>query len=221
MTTPIPKTWVTDDRREVMAPPQTPKSRCSSPGITLCPLAGGHSGEESIYGGVDPGTDSLVSALHSARQRGLVLLEGEASVEVEDRRYRLKQLDAVTVSAGALAEFVNLSTDRCACCIWRWPGQRPSKPGSMAASRWSISRLSATAQLGSEWLCRNDPAARFELAPWRGFRTCTMPISQPGHLWRLWRFRTGRPPPLPPSRVRRIDHHRTGHRDLRRRGKAS
>ena len=100
----------------------------------------------------------------------LVLLDGDASVDVEDRRYRLKKFDAITVSPQIPRRLVNLSTSRpamfhvamaCATPEQTWVNGRftaTDQPGD------------ATGHAGTERLCRNDPSARFELAPFARFQ---------------------------------------------------
>ena len=92
-------------------------------------------------------------------------MEGEAAVDVEDRRYRLGLLDAIAVPARLPRRVVNLSANR--------PAVFHVAMASAAADQtWVNGRFTPVEQppraighAGAEHLCRNDPTARFELAP--------------------------------------------------------
>lgn len=86
MTTPTQTTWATDARREQIQRPEDSKITVIIPGVELCPLAGVHSGARDLFTGLltlNPGASYLLYTRPFTE--ALVLLEGNASVEVEDR----------------------------------------------------------------------------------------------------------------------------------------
>ena len=170
MTTPTPQTWAGDDRREVIQRPEDAKITVLVPGVKLCPLAGCTPEPQPVHGSLDPGAQGFVSALHPAVQRGLVLVEGEAAVEVEDRRYRLKPLDAMTVSPRVPRRVVNLSSNRPAVFHVALASATPDQTWVNGRFTVADQPAGATGHPGAERLCRNDPAARFELAPLARFQ---------------------------------------------------
>lgn len=95
----------------------------------------------------------------------LILLDGDVSVEVEDRRYRLKQYDALTVSAQVPRRVINLSSHRPVVLHVSLAGATPEQTWVNGRFTAVDQPASATGQVGFEQLCRNAPSARFELAP--------------------------------------------------------
>jgi len=95
----------------------------------------------------------------------LILVDGSVAVDVEDRRYRLGPLDSINVAPRLPRRLVNLSvTERATCHV--------SLASAAPDQTWVNGRFTtveqpgrATGRAGSERLCRNDPATRFELAP--------------------------------------------------------
>ena len=94
----------------------------------------------------------------------MILINGDAVIEVENRRYRLKALDAVTIAPGVARKVMNLSSSRpvvfhvalaCATPEQTWINGRFTTTDQPA---------DASGREGSEHLCRNDPSACFELA---------------------------------------------------------
>ena len=150
MTMPAPRTWIVDERREAIERPEDASLINLVPGAVLRPLAGGYSGAINLFTGLltlDPKASYPIYARPFTEV--LILLDGDVSVEVEDRRYRLKQYDALTVSAaGAPKGDQSLVPPTCrAACLARC-GQRPNKPGSMAGSRRSTSLPARRAKSG-------------------------------------------------------------------------
>jgi quercetin dioxygenase-like cupin family protein len=95
----------------------------------------------------------------------VILLEGEAAVDVEDRRYRLGLLDAVTVRARQPRRLVNLSAERPAML-------HLALAAAMPEQSWINGRFvpveqppGATGRTGTERIHRRAAAPPFELAP--------------------------------------------------------
>jgi quercetin dioxygenase-like cupin family protein len=101
------------DRSEAIVRPEAAEVVALMPGVELRPLADAHHDARGLFTGLvtlAPGA----SIPHYARPmaEAMVLLEGAAAVDVEDRRYALGPLDAVAVMPGGPRRVVNLSADR-------------------------------------------------------------------------------------------------------------
>ena len=187
MTTPTQRTWAADDRREVIQRPGDSKITVVVPGVELCPLVGAHSGARDLFTALLTLSPRASYPLYTRPfTEVLILVEGDASVEVEDRRYRLKPLDAMTVSPRVPRRVVNLSSDQPAVLHVALARATPEQTWVNGRFTAVDQPAGATGRAGAERLCRNDPAARFELAPFgavsgslqcRSWRT--------GDLWRL------------------------------------
>jgi quercetin dioxygenase-like cupin family protein len=171
MTTPVPRTWIADERPEVIQRPEDAKMIVLVPGVALRPVAGGYSGARNLFTAIltlDPKASYPLYARPFTE--ALVLVDGDASVEVEDRRYRLKKLDAMTVSPQVPRKVVNLSSNRPAVLHVSLAGTTPAQTWVNGRFTAVDQPVSTTGQPGAEWLCRNDPSARFELAPLARFQ---------------------------------------------------
>ncbi len=100
----------------------------------------------------------------------LVLLDGDASVQVEDRRYRMRPLDAMMVGPRVPRSLINLSADRPAVFHVSMASGTPDQ--TWVNGRFAVAEQpeTATGVAGAEHLCRNDPQARFDLAPFARFQ---------------------------------------------------
>jgi mannose-6-phosphate isomerase-like protein (cupin superfamily) len=164
MTTPTPQAW-SSDRREAIQSPQAAKVAVLVPGVELQPLAGGHNGARNLFTGLLSLAPKASYPFYSRPFTEVsVLLTGEAAVDVEDRRYRLGLVDAMTVPAGLPRRLVNLSTVRPALIHVSLAAPAPEQT-------WVNGRFTPVEQLagstgrpGAERLCRNNPTARSELA---------------------------------------------------------
>jgi mannose-6-phosphate isomerase-like protein (cupin superfamily) len=171
MTAPILRTWAADDRREVIKRPADSKIAVLVPGVELCPLAGGFSGARNLFTALLTLRSKASYPLYSRPfTEVLVLLDGDASVEVEDRRYRLKKYDAMTISPRVPRKVVNLSS--------KWPAVlHVALACATPDQTWVNGRFTAVDQpvgatgvTGVERICRNEPSTRFELAPFAHFQ---------------------------------------------------
>jgi mannose-6-phosphate isomerase-like protein (cupin superfamily) len=165
MTDPTPQAW-SSDRREAIQTQEAAKVTVLVPGVELRPLVGDHNGARNLFTGLLTLAPKASYPLYSRPfTEVLVLVAGEAAVDVEDRRYRLGLFDAMTVPAGLPRRLVNLSTVRPALIHASLAAMTP-------VQTWVNGRFTAveqpagtTGRPGAERLCRNNPAVRFELAP--------------------------------------------------------
>jgi quercetin dioxygenase-like cupin family protein len=166
MTTPTQRTWATDARREQIQRPGDAKITVVIPGVELCPLISTDSATHGLFTALLTLNPKASYPLYTRPfTEALVLLEGAASVEVEDRRYRLAPLDAITVSPRFARRVVNLSSDQLAVLHVALAAAAPEQTwvnGRFVAVDQSAGEIG---HAGTERVCRNNPEARFELAP--------------------------------------------------------
>jgi quercetin dioxygenase-like cupin family protein len=166
MPTPDEPTMRATDRREAIQRVPDTKSTLLVPGVELLPLVGEHNRARKLFTGL---LNLAPKASHPLYNRlfseAMVLCEGDVAVDVEDRRYRLERLDAISIRAHVPRRVVNLSSNRRAVVHVAMASAVPDQ-------RWVNGRFTpveqphqATGQKGREHLCRNDPRTRFELAP--------------------------------------------------------
>ena len=165
MTPPPPTAWASD-RTETIQVVSEASGTVIVPGVELKSLVGEHNGARGLFTGLLTLASSAVYRLYSRRcTEAFVLLSGEIAVDVEDRRYRLSPLDAMTVPALLPRRLVNLSTSRPALI-------HVSLAASTPLQTWVNGRFSpveqpasSTGRPGVEHLCRNNSIPRYELAP--------------------------------------------------------
>jgi quercetin dioxygenase-like cupin family protein len=103
------------DRIETIERLEASRAVVLIPGVESRPMAGAHNGARGLFTGLvtlAPGASIPYHERPAAE--AIVLLEGEAVVDVEDRRYRLGPLDAVAVRPHRPRRLANLSADRVA-----------------------------------------------------------------------------------------------------------
>src|SRR5262249_25140689 len=101
------------DRGEAIERPETSRALVLVPGVELRPMAGAHDGARGLFTGLltlAPGKSVPYHARSTAE--AMVPIEGEAAVDVEDRRYHIGPLDAIAVMPRRPRRVTNLSTDR-------------------------------------------------------------------------------------------------------------
>jgi quercetin dioxygenase-like cupin family protein len=171
MTISISSSGPADERRELVARYGDQKPVEVVPGIELCPLVGGFSGARNLFTAVLTLKPSGSLPLYARPfTEALVLLEGNASVEVEDRRYRLSSLDAVTIREQVPRRLVNLSADRPAVLHVSLAASFPEQTWLNGLYTATDQPQSSTGHIDSERICRSDPSARFDLAPQARFQ---------------------------------------------------
>jgi quercetin dioxygenase-like cupin family protein len=103
------------DRGEAIERPETSRPMVLFPGVELRPLAGAHNGARGLFTGLLTLAPGASIPCHSRPMAdAMVLLEGAAAVDVEDRRYRLGPLDAISVMPRCPRRVANPFTDRAA-----------------------------------------------------------------------------------------------------------
>jgi quercetin dioxygenase-like cupin family protein len=154
-----------DSRNEVIERLESATVARLVPGVELRHLVGERNGARNLFTGlltIEPAASYRLYVRPVCES--LVVVEGECAVEVEDRRYRLSERDAITIAAGRPRRIENLSSTLPASI-------HVSLPRSSPEQTWVNGRFAALDQKpkspgkpGSEWLCRNQPGDRFELA---------------------------------------------------------
>jgi quercetin dioxygenase-like cupin family protein len=166
MTTPSQRTWAVDERREQIQRPEDGKITVIVPGVELCPLAGAHSGARDLFTALLTLSPRASYPLYTRPfTEAMVLVLGAASVEVEDRHYRLEPFDAVTVAPRVPRRVVNLSSDQPAVLHIALAAGAPEQTWVNGRFTTIVQPAGETGRTGTERVCRDDPAARFELAP--------------------------------------------------------
>ncbi len=136
------------------------------PGIELRPLAGGHNGARGLFTGLLSLAPGAIYPFYGRPvTESLVVLEGEAALDVEDRRYHLGPRDAAAVLPMQPRRLVNRSADR--------PVRlHVALASENAEQSWINGRFvaaeqppGATGREGSERVCRHAEVPTFELAP--------------------------------------------------------
>ena len=158
-------TWSVD-RVETIERSEASRVVVVVPGVELRPMVGEHDGARGLFTGLlslAPGA-SYPYYMRTACET-LVVLEGEAALDVEDRRYRLGRLDAGTVLPRQPRRVVNLSTDQPAVL-------HVSVASARAEQTWINGRFTPVEQpgdalgvSGSERIRRSANVPPFELAP--------------------------------------------------------
>jgi len=95
----------------------------------------------------------------------MILLDGEAAVDVEDRRHRLATLDHVAILASLPRRLVNLSTDRPATFHVSVASSSPILEEVDPPAVTVDQPADSSGTPGAERVGRNSPEARFALAP--------------------------------------------------------
>ena len=114
MTKPSRHTWASDGRNEHIEHPGVRKPTIVVPGVELYPLVSA----------TNRAARDLFTALLTLHPTAsypvytrpftevLILIEGDAAIEVEDRRYHVKPIDAMTISPRVARRVINLSSSQ-------------------------------------------------------------------------------------------------------------
>jgi mannose-6-phosphate isomerase-like protein (cupin superfamily) len=171
MTMPNQQTWATDGRYEHVQRPVDSKTSVVVPGVELCSLVSAECGSRDLFTALlTLGPRASYPLYTRPFTEVLILVEGDASIEVEDRRYRVGPLDAMTVSARIARRVVNLSSSQPAVFHLSLASGTPEQTwvnGRFAVVQQSTKELG---RAGAERICRHDAAAQFDLAPFARFQ---------------------------------------------------
>ena len=162
----IPPQARSSDRCEAMQTQEAAKVTVLVPGVELRPLVGDHNGARNLFTGLLRLAPKASYPFYTRPFTEVsVLLAGEAAVDVENRRYRLRPFDAMTVPAGLPRRLVSLSLIHPALV-------HVSLAATSPVQTWVNGRFTpveqpsaTTGRPGAERVCRNNPAVRLELAP--------------------------------------------------------
>ena len=135
-------------------------------GVVVRELVGASCGARGLFTGivtVDPGQSSI--RYSRTANEVLILLDGEAAVEVENRRYRLATLDHAAIPASLPRRIVNLSADRPATFHLSVASANPTLSRSEGPGSTIDQPHDAPPRVGAERVGRNSPEARHEHAP--------------------------------------------------------
>lgn len=135
-------------------------------GVEVRELVGASRGARGVFTGLltlDPGRST--SSYTRPDNEVLILLDGEAAVEVDDRRHRLAILDHAAIPASLSRKIVNLSVDRPATFHISVASSNPTHTTVDGPSSPVDQAVDWTGPSGVERIGRNAPEARHELAP--------------------------------------------------------
>jgi quercetin dioxygenase-like cupin family protein len=166
MSAPSQSTPADTDRREAIERPELARAAVLVPGVELRVLAGAQSGARHLFTGLLTLGPGVSYPLYTRTfSETLILLEGTAAVDVEERRYRMGFWDGIILRERLPRKLVNLSTSQNAVFHVSLASATPEQT-------WVNGRFTpleqppgATGRAGAERVVRNDPALRVELAP--------------------------------------------------------
>ncbi len=157
MTTKSQQTWAADGRYEHIQRPVDIKTTVVVPGVELWSLVSAHSGSRDLFTALLTLNPKSSYPLYTRPfTEVLILVEGDASVEVEDRRYRLKSFDALTVSPRIPRRVVNLSSSHLAVFLVAMAAGNPEQTWVNGRFTVTDQSLNETGRIGAERICRND-----------------------------------------------------------------
>ena len=162
---PTSTTWSTD-RGEAIERPEASRAVMLVPGVELRPMAGAHRGARGLFTGLlslAPGAS--IPCYERPAAEAVVLLEGEAAVDVEDRRYRLGPLDAISIKPHRPRRLANLSADRAAVLHVAIAAAGPEQAGVNGRFTPAEQPPDSVGRDGSERVVRRAEAPVTELAP--------------------------------------------------------
>ena len=153
------------DRDEVMNDLGSGQKIAIQPGVVFEALVGAHNGASKLTTGIVEFAPAIKLAYHTHPcTESITLVEGEAIVEVEGRRYRLSPLDNVVIPPGVAHGVENASADRPARFHIAFPTAAPSR--ELVEPRWPAQPMpddsTGPSMPGAERVNRHQSADRFE-----------------------------------------------------------
>jgi quercetin dioxygenase-like cupin family protein len=154
------------DRIEAVERPEASQVAVIVPGVELRPMAGGHNGARGLFTGLLSLAPGAIYPFYARPvTEAVVVLEGEAALDVEDRRYHLGPRDALAVMARQPRQLVNRSADRPARLHVALASASPDQTWINGRFAPVEQPSGSTGRAGSERVCRHAEAPTFELAP--------------------------------------------------------
>lgn len=158
--------WTPPDRREVMSRADSilPARFCD--GVEVRELVGAGRGARGVFTGLltlEPGHST--SSYTRPDNEVLILLDGEAAVDVEERRHHLATLDHAAIPASLSRRIVNLSAVRPATFHVSVASSSPTHTTVDGRVSPVDQPIDWTGPASAERIGRNAPEARHELAP--------------------------------------------------------
>jgi quercetin dioxygenase-like cupin family protein len=155
-----------DDRVEAIVRPEESRRVALMPGVELRPMADVTQGARGLFAGLlTLGPGASIRYFARTTSEAMVVLEGSAAVDVEDRRYVLGSLDAIAVAPRRPRRVANPSADRPVVLHLAMASADPEH-------RWINGRFAPVEQPaasigreGSERVVRRSATAVVELAP--------------------------------------------------------
>ena len=151
------------DRPEVVTPRSAARRVEIERGVMFQPLVGAHNGAHNLTTGIvtfAPGA-SLPYHTHPHAE-AVTLLSGEATMEVEGRRYALSPLDNVWIAEGAAHHAVNTSPNKPAVLHIAMPTHEPRRTLVEPAFERRAMGEEATGKPGVERVNRHDRTPWYE-----------------------------------------------------------
>jgi 2-keto-3-deoxy-L-rhamnonate aldolase RhmA/quercetin dioxygenase-like cupin family protein len=154
------------DRPEVMNRVEEATTVEIERGIVFRPLVGKHNQARNLTTGIVTFAPEAVLPYHTHPfSESVTLLQGQATMEVEGRCYRLRPLDNVTIPRGVAHSVVNTSPGQPAVLHIAMASDTPSR--TLVRPTWNRAPMQedAAGDPGAERVNRNGRTTRYELAP--------------------------------------------------------
>ncbi|HEY2839742.1 MAG TPA: cupin domain-containing protein [Pirellulales bacterium] len=157
------------ERREIVTRRQGCRAIELAPGVAIQILASGSLGARNLTTSLAEFRPQAVLPFHRHPfSEVVVVLEGEASVQVEGRRYRLRPFDAIHLPAGLAHAVRNAAEDRSALLHSSFASDTPSRESAL--DEWTPTDRDEADAESPERLVRFDTAPIYELVPRAFFR---------------------------------------------------
>jgi quercetin dioxygenase-like cupin family protein len=155
-----------DGRVEAIARLEASRAVALVPGVELRPLVDSQHGARGLFTGVltlAPGASIPYYARPTSE--AMVVLEGAAAVDVEDRRHGLGPLDAIAIAPGRPRRVANPSADRPAVLHVALASGEPEQSWVNGRFTPAEQPIASDGHEGSERVVRRSTAPVIELAP--------------------------------------------------------
>jgi quercetin dioxygenase-like cupin family protein len=166
MSTQTPQGDASSRRREIIQLSEEAKVTRVVPGVEIRPLVGRHNGAIDLFTSLlTVDSQKQIPFYTRTTFEVLTLLEGEAFVDVEERRYRLAPLDSITLPPRIPRRFANPSNSQGAVFHLAIASALDNPTWVNAQFTPVDQPMESDGTQHHERIRRNHPAERFELAP--------------------------------------------------------